>query len=145
MDHRCRPPVWCLERSAGLRWRWHWQLTCGCAIGSPLYTASKKGLSSIIWPNTMGRLRAFVEDLFHEYNVDLYLCGHVHAVRSRRGRSPRCIVAPASRRVVVHQYERHYPIYRGEYVKVGRRADVGGCAWVVTNWSRCRATTTRLA
>ena len=46
----------------------------------PLYTASKKGLSSIIWPNTTGHLRAFVEDLFHKYNVDLYLCGHVHAV-----------------------------------------------------------------
>lgn len=46
---------------------------------SPLYTASKASLSSIIWPNTTGHLRAFVEDLFHQYNVDIYLCGHVHA------------------------------------------------------------------
>lgn len=37
-----------------------------------MYSAAKTGLTSIIWPNATGHLRAFVEDLFHEYNVDIY-------------------------------------------------------------------------
>lgn len=45
-----------------------------------MYSASNPGSNNIIWPNATGRVRAFVEDLFHQYDVDLYLCGHVHAV-----------------------------------------------------------------
>lgn len=95
-----------LKKAAANRAQRPWIIVGG---HRPLYTASKPGLSSIIWPNTTGHLRAAVEDMFHQYNVDIYLCGHVHA------------------------YERHYPIYRNQYVKsynnpTGLTGVVIGCA-----------------
>ena len=38
-----------------------------------MYSSLNPGSNNLIWPNATGNLRAFVEDLFHEYNVDLYL------------------------------------------------------------------------
>lgn len=50
----------------------------------PLYSSK----SSDYPPDAKTQLRAAVEELFHTYHVDLYICGHVHA------------------------YERMYPIYQ---------------------------------
>jgi len=52
----------------------------------PLYSSDPSPYVQIFMPF----LRAFVEDLFHEFKVDLYICGHVHS------------------------YERSYPVYKGQ-------------------------------
>ena len=94
-----------------------------------MYSASNPGSNSIIWPNATGRVRAFVEDLFHQYDVDLYLCGHVHAVSAISAHV--CGVAVRYHIMsclhphlclCVVQYERHYPIYRGAYTMVRHAA-----------------------
>lgn len=54
-----------------------------------------------------------MEDLFHKYNVDIYLCGHVHAVRAFE----LCHQSLVSRMNSAPQYERHYPIYQGKYIQ----------------------------
>lgn len=43
----------------------------------PMYTTSKA--NGVIWVNATGRLRAQVETLLHDANVNAYMCGHVHA------------------------------------------------------------------
>jgi hypothetical protein len=74
-----------LARAQANRAQTPWIIAAG---HRPLYTSAKTDLSDLIWYNATGQLRGFVEDLFHKYDVDLWLCGHVHA------------------------YERIFPVYR---------------------------------
>jgi len=55
----------------------------------PLYTSAKDNY----FQKTQGPLRALTEDLFHQFGVDLYFCGHVHA------------------------YERSWPVYKNQTVQ----------------------------
>lgn len=56
-----------------------------------MYTTERTGLEKLIWQNVTGQLRAFVEDMFHEYNVDLYLCTSVHTCTAVSLRAPEMI------------------------------------------------------
>eukprot|EP01116_Phalansterium_solitarium_P023525 TRINITY_DN8280_c0_g1_i2.p1 TRINITY_DN8280_c0_g1~~TRINITY_DN8280_c0_g1_i2.p1 ORF type:complete len:430 (+),score=114.27 TRINITY_DN8280_c0_g1_i2:166-1455(+) len=59
------------------------------AVGHrPLYSSDVSPYVKLFMP----ALKHFVEDLFHEYQVDLYVCGHVHS------------------------YERSYPVYKDKVV-----------------------------
>ena len=84
----------------------------------PMYSTAAQTLDNLIWVNATLHLRQQVEDMFHTYGVDLYLCGCVNGL-------PRCDTLLGHLTVDacpwgcaacshVHGYERMWPVYHNQ-------------------------------